>query len=114
MPSRTKLYCSLPGCWGTNSGARGELWLKSGYRWQGDRWRDAGRVALELGDEYRHEVGVELAPTQAHQLLRRRRVRLRRLVRPTMGYRLVGIGHADDPRAERDCVAAQPIRIAAP
>src|SRR3990172_10905220 len=103
-----KLRLSLPG----GSGAGSELWLKAGYWRQGDERRHALRVALQLIEEDRHQLGIELRATQPAQLVGGTIVRLRRLVRPTVDHRLVRVGDGDDARAQRDVLAAQPIWVA--
>src|SRR5688500_4819046 len=94
------------------SGAGSELGFKAGYGWQRDEWRHTQSVALQIIEENRHEVGIELRAAQPAQLVGGPLVRLRRLVRPAVDHRLVGVGDSDDARAERDVLAAQPVGIA--
>ena len=51
-------------------------------------------------------------PAVAAQLLDRLVVAHRPLVRPVVDHRVVGVGDGHDPGAERDLVAAQPVRVA--
>src|SRR5687768_9133648 len=98
MAIRTKLYCRGPGGVGTHDGAGREargalearaappapgasseaesgLWLKARDGGQRDGGGDAGRVALQLVDEDRHELGIELPAAQPGQLVGRCAVR---------------------------------------
>src|SRR5688500_4014563 len=94
------------------SGAGSELGFKAGYGGQRDEWRHTESVALQLVEENRHEVGIELRAAQPAKLVGCPLMRLRRLVRPAVDHRLVGVGNGDDARAERDVLAAQPVGVA--
>src|SRR5512141_1475192 len=104
-----KLRLSRPG----GSGAGSELWLKARHRRQGDERRHALRVALQLIEEDRHQLRVELRAAQPAQLVGGSVVWLRWLIRPAVNHRLVRVGDGHDARAERDVLATQPVRIAA-
>ena len=63
----------------------------------------AGPIGEQVAEQ-RDELGIELRPGVAAQLVDRGFVRHRPLVRPVVDHRVVGVGDGDDPRAERDLV----------
>src|SRR6187455_1249824 len=85
-----------------------ELWLKPGDLRQRYEWRHSGSIALELIKEDRYEVWIELRSAQPQQLVRGKRVRLGRLVRPAVDHRLVRVGNRDDACPKGYLVAPQP------
>ncbi len=59
------------------------------------------------------DLGVELGAGAPPQLAQRVARRTGAPVRARAGHRVVGVGDVDDPRGERDVVAAQAVRVAA-
>ena len=63
--------------------------------------------------ERRDERGVELAARAAAQLVERLLLAEHGAVGARLAHRAEGVADGDDPRAERDLVAGQPVRVAA-
>ena len=77
---------------GRGSGAGDGFPLKDRDLRQGNERRHALGVTLELIEEDRHELRVELLAAQPDKLVAHALVRLRGLVRPAVDHRLVRVG----------------------
>src|SRR3954447_220893 len=104
MPMRRKLRFRKPGGSGLksdfarDSGAGDGFPLKDCDLGQRNRRRHPLPIALELVEEDRHQLGVELLATQANELLAYPFVSLGRLVWAAVDHRLVRVGDGDDAR----------------
>src|SRR5690242_10589670 len=96
----------------TELGACSELWFKASSERQSDKGWHAHSVALELVEEHRHQLGIELGARQPTQLGGDALVRLRRLIWPAVDHRLVGVGDGDDARTQRDLFGFQAVGVA--
>ena len=74
--------------------------------------RSTPRLALHDGRNKRDELGVELGAGLALELVERLLDGSGGPVRPVVDDRVVGVDQADDPRPDRDPLAAQAVRIA--
>src|SRR5690242_6806086 len=106
-PFRLALYI---GRW-TRATAVGSLSSLSPARADDELRRDDRLVHRH---ERGHDGGVELCSRTAGQLLERLLLGLRHLVGTVLGHRVEGVGDEDDPRAERDRLPAEAVRVAEP